>query len=108
MRCYRTVSSVGPSTSCGWPSMHIGSCWRPSCRRIPFGLIKRRPPGFERIDDEITCLGGTAKGDVELTTIFRHNPTWDVLFFQPHVVITCLMITPRAAAAGYFSQSNGR
>ena len=70
-----------------------------------FGLIKRRPPGFERIDDKITCLGGAAKGDVELTTIFLHNPTWDVLFFQTHVVITCLMITPREAATGDFTDA---
>ena len=60
-------------------------------------LIPRRPPGFKGIDDAITRLGGAAKGDVEVATIFLYNPTWDVLFFQPHVVITGLVIAPRAA-----------
>ena len=42
-------------------------------------------------------LRGAAKGDVEVATIFLYNPTWDVLFFQTHVVITGLVIAPRAA-----------
>ena len=58
-------------------------------------LIQRRPPSFQGIDDEITRLGGAAKGDVEVATIFLYNPTWDVLFFQTHVVITGLVIAPR-------------
>ena len=38
------------------------------------GLLHRRPPGFKRIDDEITGLVGAAKGDVELATIFLLMP----------------------------------
>ena len=29
------------STSCGKPSMRIGNCWRPSCRRIPSASRRR-------------------------------------------------------------------
>ena len=78
------------------------------CHGHLLGLIQRRPPGLKRIDDEITRLVGTAKGDVELATIFLHNPTGNVLFFQPQVVITGLVITPREAAAGHITDMHGR
>ena len=41
---------------------------------------------------------GTAKRDVELTTIFLHNPTGNVLLVQAQVVVTRWVIAPRQAA----------
>ena len=69
---------------------------QPSHRYL-LGLFQCGPPGFKRIDDAITRFVGAAKGDVELATLFLQNATGDVLFFQAPVVITGLVVAPRAA-----------
>jgi len=65
--------------------------------------IQGRPPRFERIDDEITRLIGTAKGDRELAARFIHDAARNVLFFQSQVMITGPVIAPRVAPPGYIA-----
>jgi len=64
------------------------------------GLLSRCPPVLDGIDDAITGLERTPEGDVPLRTVFIHNPTGNIFLVQTQVVVTCLVITPREAAAG--------
>ena len=69
-----------------------------ACSRLLL-LIHRVPLGFDRIDDEVTRFGGTAKGDVQLGALFIHDPTRDILLLATPIVITGLMVAPRETAA---------
>ena len=64
------------------------------------GLIHRRPPGFECINDEIAGLERATKGDAQPRTVFIHDPTGNIFLVQAQVVITRPMITTREAATG--------
>ena len=83
-------------------------CALEPCHGHWLSLIPRRQPGLKWIDDASPRLGGAATGEVELATVFLHHPTGDVLFFQPQVVITGLVLAPREAAAGDIPAMDGR
>ena len=51
------------------------------------------PPRCQRIDDEITRFIGTAKGHIQLRRVFVDDPTWDIFFLAPQVMITGFVIT---------------
>ena len=55
-------------------------------------LLHGRPLGFERIHHKVAGLIGTAKGDRQLAALFIDDPTRDILFLAPHIVITGLVI----------------
>ena len=46
------------------------------------------PPSRERIDEEVAGLGGTAEGHMELGGVFIENPTRNILFRAPKVMVT--------------------
>ena len=50
------------------------------------------PPRRQRIDDEIARLEGTAEGHVELSRVFVDDPTRDIFFLAPEVMITGFVI----------------
>lgn len=50
------------------------------------------PPILKGIDDEITGFMRTAKVEMQLSTIFIHNPTRNVRFLASHIVVKCLRI----------------
>src|SRR4051812_12696804 len=50
------------------------------------------PPRRQRIDDEITRLEGTAEGPIELSRVFVDDPTRDIFFLAPQVMITGFVI----------------
>src|SRR4029450_1451497 len=50
------------------------------------------PPRRQRIDDEITRLEGTAEGHIELSRVFVDDPTRDIFFLAPPVMITGFVI----------------
>ena len=51
------------------------------------------PPGRERIDEEVAGLGGTAEGHIELGGVFIDDPTRDILFRAPKVMVTRFVLT---------------
>jgi len=50
------------------------------------------PPRCQRIDDEIARLGGTAEGHIQLRRVFVDDPTRDIFFLAPEVMITGFVI----------------
>ena len=104
-KLHHTVQKLRAPTTTFWTIIHFDLQPRHS---YLLSLIQRRPPGFERIDDEITGLGRAPKGEAQLRAVFIHNPTWNILFLQAQVMITRPVIAPREATAGYFAKSNGR
>ena len=70
------------------------------CHGHLLGLVQGCSPSFKRIDDKITGLGRTPKGDVQLRAVFIHNPARNVLLVQAEVVVTRLVIAPRQATSG--------
>ena len=57
------------------------------------------PPGRERINNEVAGLGGTAKGHIQLGGVFIDNPTRNILFRTPKVMVTCFVLTTSLPAA---------
>src|SRR5262249_6119336 len=68
--------------------------------------IPGRPPGCKRSDDELTRLAGVAKGDRELAACFIHDAARHVLFLQPSIMLTGLVIAPRGAPPGHLAQQH--
>ena len=56
------------------------------------------PPSRERINEEVAGLGGTAKGHVQLGGVFIEDPTRDIVFRAPKVMVTRFVLTPRFSA----------
>src|SRR5438034_5026402 len=50
------------------------------------------PPRRQRIDNEIARLEGTAEGHIQLSRVFVDDPTWDIFFLAPQVMITGFVI----------------
>lgn len=50
------------------------------------------PPILERIHNEITGLVRTTKVDVELSTVFIHDATRNILLLASQIMVTCLVI----------------
>src|SRR2546430_261575 len=67
---------------------------RASTGRIAALLLGNEPlpPRRERIDDEIARLGGTAEGHIQLRRVFVDDPTRDIFFLAPQVMITGFVI----------------
>ena len=57
------------------------------------------PPSCERIDEEVTGLGGTAKGHRELGGVFIEDPTRNIVFRAPKVMVTRFVLTARFSPA---------
>src|SRR5215510_4226505 len=51
------------------------------------------PPRHQCIDDKIARLRGTTEGHLQLRRVFIDDPTWNIFFFAPQVMITGLVIT---------------
>ena len=66
------------------------------------------PAGFQRIHDEITRLGRTAKGDTQLPRIFIHHPARNILRLTAQVVIARLHLTPREPSARKLAELHRR
>ena len=62
-------------------------------KSVPAFLFRPRPPRRQRLDDDITCFVGTAKGHIPLPRVFVDNPTRDIFFLAPQVMITGFVIT---------------
>jgi hypothetical protein len=60
---------------------------------------KPAPPGREGIHHEVAGLGGTAEGHLELGGVFIDNPTRNILFRTPKVMVTRFVIPPRLSSA---------
>jgi hypothetical protein len=45
------------------------------------------PPRRQRLDDEIARLGGTAEGHLQWRRVFVDDPTRDIFFLAPQVMI---------------------
>ena len=63
------------------------------------------PPGRERINDEVAGLGGTAEGHIELGGVFIDDPTRNILFRAPKVMVTRFVLTASLPAARERAQS---
>src|SRR5712691_9137 len=50
------------------------------------------PPRRQRIDDAIARLGGTAEGHIQLSRVFVDDPTRDIFFLAPQVMIARFVI----------------
>lgn len=61
--------------------------------------IQGIPLGSERIHDEVTRFVGAAKGNSQLGAILIDDPTRDVLFLAPHIMVTGLVVAPGDTAA---------
>ena len=93
---HHPMQKLRPPPTAFWAVIHFDLQPR---HRLLRCFIQRRPPGLKRVDNEITGLVRTAKGDVQLTAIFIHNSTRNVLFLQAQVMIPGPVIAPGAAAA---------
>ena len=64
-------------------------------------LVSRQgqPARFQGIDDKITGLGGTAKGNAQGPGIFIHQPPRDILRLTPQVVIAGFNVTARESSS---------
>ena len=57
------------------------------------------PPSCERSDEEVTGLGGTAKGHIQLGGVFIDDPTRDIFLRAPEVRVTRFVFPARLSAA---------
>ena len=57
------------------------------------------PPSRERIDEEVAGLGGTAEGHRELGGVFIENPTRNIVFRAPKVMVTRFVLTASFSSA---------
>ncbi len=71
-------------------------------------LLHRVPLRFDRINDEVTRFIRAAKGDVELTARFIHNPTRHILLLAAHIVIAGPVVTSGEPPTGKLPDLHGR
>ena len=76
----------------------------PPVNRAVFLDTQALPPSRERIDDEVTGLGGTAEGQRELSRIFIHDPTRNIVFRAAKVMASRLVLTASFPPAREWSQ----
>ena len=57
------------------------------------------PPSCECINEEVACLGGTPKGHVQVGRVFLEDPTRNIVFRAPKVMVTRFILTARLSAA---------
>ena len=79
----------------------------PPVNRAVFLDTQALPPSRERIDDEVTGLGGTAEGQRELSRIFIHDPTRNIVFRAAKVMVTGYVVTPSFSVARERAQLDG-
>lgn len=58
------------------------------------------PPLLQGIDDEVTGLIGTAKGNVQLPTVFIKDSTGSVFLLTSHIMVTGFVVAPCLSSPG--------
>src|SRR4029434_10207080 len=66
------------------------------------------PLGGKRIHDEVTCFVGTTKGDRQFGAVLVDDPTRDILFLTPHIMITGLVVAPGETTARILAELHRR
>ena len=79
----------------------------------PFGGSLRvsrqgRPPSFQSLDADITRLGGTAKGNAQLPSIFIYQSPRNILRPTAPVVLARLHVTSRESSSRKFAELHCR
>jgi len=79
----------------------------PPVNRAVFLAPQALPPRRERIHNEITGLGRTAERPRQLGGVFSKNPTRNIVFRTPKVMVTSFVVPARFAVARERAQSDG-
>ena len=85
-----------------WSRHNPQALWRLHSDAVNRALLlgtQPLPPGRERIDEEVAGFGGTAEGHRKLGGIFIEDPTRNIVFRTPKVMVTRLVLTARFPSA---------
>jgi hypothetical protein len=96
-KLHQAVQKLRALPTTFWTVIH---CARPPGHGRLLGLLHRRPPGVEGINDALAGLARAPKGDAQPRPGFIPNPTGNILLVPAQVMIPRPMLTTREAAPG--------
>ena len=102
---HHTREKLRPPPTALWTIVHFDLDQTRLCLLL---LRHRLPLGFDCIDDEVTRFIRAAKGDVQRTARFIHNPTRHIFLLAPHIVIAGSVVASREPPTGKLADFHRR